>query len=225
VETIKEWTHDFASLWSVKKENDILRYELSQAPSYQAKYEDAQRRITELEEALDLKGKERYESIAANVVSRDTSTWNDRITIDKGSKDGIVEGMAVESVKGMIGKVESTSDYTSVVKLLTSEDKKSNASIKINIDEKHSSDGILYSYDVKKGVYVVYLYDDTDKVKKGMQVVTSGKGGVYPSGLLVGTVDSIQSLNNQTGQTIYVRPIDDMQEFSIVRVIGSKKGE
>lgn len=58
-----------------------------------------------------------------------------------------------------------------------------------------------------------------------MQVVTSGKGGVYPSGLLVGTVDSIQSLNNQTGQTIYVRPIDDMQEFSIVRVIGSKKGE
>ena len=225
VETIKEWTHDFASLWSVKKENDILRYELSQAPSYQAKYEDAQRRITELEEALDLKGKERYESIAANVVSRDTSTSNDRITIDKGSKDGIVEGMAVESVKGMIGKVESTSDYTSVVKLLTSEDKKSNASIKINIDEKHSSDGILYSYDVKKGVYVVYLYDDTDKVKKGMQVVTSGKGGVYPSGLLVGTVDSIQSLNNQTGQTIYVRPIDDMQEFSIVRVIGSKKGE
>ena len=144
---------------------------------------------------------------------------------DKGSKDGIVEGMAVESVKGMIGKVESTSDYTSVVKLLTSEDKKSNASIKINIDEKHSSDAILYSYDVKKGVYVVYLYDDTDKVKKGMQVVTSGKGGVYPSGLLVGTVDSIQSLNNQTGQTIYVRPIDDMQEFSIVRVIGSKKGE
>ena len=55
VETIKEWTHDFASLWSVKKKNDILRYELSQAPSYQAKYEDAQRRITELEEALDLK--------------------------------------------------------------------------------------------------------------------------------------------------------------------------
>ena len=55
-----------------------------------------------------------------------------------------------------------------------------------------------------------------------MQVVTSGKGGGYPSGLLIGTVESVQALNNQIGQTIYVKPIEDFQSFSIVSVIGEK---
>lgn len=111
------------------------------------------------------------------------------------------------------------------MKLLTSEDKTTTASIKINIDKKTSVDGVLQSYDIKRGMYVIYLYDDTDKVKEGMQVITSGMGGGYPSGLLIGNVDSIQALSNQSGQTIYVRPVDDFQEFTLVRVITGAKGE
>lgn len=223
VKTLQGWTKDLASLWSVKEENDRLRYELSRSPSHQAELDDLKRENTELREALKLQDKEEYTSVTAEVIARDATTWSNSITIDKGSADGITEGMAVESVKGMVGKVESTSKHTSVVKLLTSSDKKANASVRINIDEKHSSEGILSEYDASKGCYVIYLYDDSDEIEKGMQVVTSGKGGVYPSGLLIGTVESLQALNNQTGLTIYVRPVEDMQEFSVVRVIG--KGE
>lgn len=226
VMTAKDWLQDLANLWSVKEENDLLRYELSQNPSYKAKYDDERRKNTELEAALKLqKSEDKYTMTWAHVISRDQASWNNLITIDIGKRDGVKEGMAVESVNGMIGKVASVSNHTSVVKLLTSEDKTTTASIKINIDKKTSVDGVLQSYDIKRGMYVIYLYDDTDKVKEGMQVITSGMGGGYPSGLLIGNVDSIQALSNQRGQTIYVRPVDDFQEFTLVRVITGAKGE
>ena len=226
VMTAKDWLQDLANLWSVKEENDLLRYELSQNPSYKAKYDDERRKNTELEAALKLqKSEDKYTMTWAHVISRDQASWNNLITIDIGKRDGVKEGMADESVNGMICKVASVSNHTSVVKLLTSEDKTTTASIKINIDKKTSVDGVLQSYDIKRGMYVIYLYDDTDKVKEGMQVITSGMGGGYTSGLLIGNVDSIQALSNQSGQTIYVRPVDDFQEFTLVRVITGAKGE
>ena len=225
-ETVKNLFSDFANLWSVNEENDRLRYELSKNPSYKAKYVNEKQKNAELEEALGIKtSDDTYKRTWAKVILRDQATWNNEITIDKGSKEGIKAGMAVESTNGMVGKIKSVSAHTSVVKLLTSEDKLNSASIKILLDEKKSSLGVLQSYDVKRGCYIVLLFDDSSEIKKGMQGVTSGKGGGYPSGLLIGTVDSVQALSNQTGQTIYVRPIDDFQTFSIVSVIVEKGDE
>lgn len=225
-QTVKNLFTDFVNLWSVKEENDQLRYELSKNPSYKALYIDAKQKNAELEDALRIKtSDDKYERRWAEVILRDQATWNNEVTINKGSKEGIKVGMAVESTDGMVGKIKSVSSHTSVVKLLTSEDKLNSASIKILLDEKKSSLGVLQSYDVKRGCYIVLLFDDSSEIKKGMQVVTSGKGGGYPSGLLIGTVDSVQALSNQTGQTIYVRPIDDFQTFSVVSIIGEKGDE
>ena len=224
--TIKDWTSDFTHLWSVKQQNDELRNELSQNPSYKAMYEEERAKNIEYEKALEINAKEdMYELKWANVIARDATHWNNEITIDKGKKDGIKEGLAVQSVYGMIGKVSSVSQFTSKVKLLTSEDKTNSVSIKINLDKKHSVDGILQSYDVNLGQYVIYLYDDNDKVEKGMQIITSGMGKSYPSGLLIGTVERVQALSNQVGSTIYASPVEDFQEFTIVGIVQSHEEE
>ena len=224
--TIKDWTSDFTHLWSVKQQNVELRNELSQNPSYKAMYEEERAKNIEYEKALEINAKEdMYELKWANVIARDATHWNNEITIDKGKKDGIKEGLAVQSVYGMIGKVSSVSQFTSKVKLLTSEDKTNSVSIKINLDKKHSVDGILQSYDVNLGQYVIYLYDDNDKVEKGMQIITSGMGKSYPSGLLIGTVERVQALSNQVGSTIYASPVEDFQEFTIVGIVQSHEEE
>ncbi|MEF9967765.1 MAG: rod shape-determining protein MreC [Longicatena sp.] len=225
--TIKSWTKDFSNLWAVNKENDRLQYELSKNPSYKASYENEKQKNVELSKALKIDSEDKkFKREWANVIGRDQASWNNSITIDLGSKDGIKPNMAVTSVHGVIGKVKSVSHNTSVVKLLTSEDKLNTLSIKIILDNEKSSMGILENYDVRKGRYVITLFDDSTEIKKGMQAVTSGNGGVYPSGLLVGNVESVQALNNQTGQTIYVKPIDDFQSFEIVSVItDSKEGQ
>ena len=226
LQTMKDWCNDFSQLWKVKQENDELKSELSQNPSYKAMYEEERAKNSEYEKALKIDAKEnRYDLVWANVIARDATSWNNEIMIDKGKNDGIKEGSAVQSVNGMIGKVVSVSQYTSIVKLLTSEDKTNSVSIKINIDKNHSIDGILQSYDVNSGKYVIYLYDDNDKIKKGMQVITSGMGKSYPSGLLIGTVERVQALSNQVGSTIYASPVEDFQEFTIVGIVQSKEGD
>lgn len=221
--TVKNWTGDFADLWAAKDENDSLRYLISTYPSMQAENNELKRRNAELEEALGLKNsEEKYLLTYANVKSRDHSYWNNQLIIDKGSKDGIAKGMAVRTSKGLIGKIESTSDNSSVVKLLTSQDKQNNVAIKISISDTKAVDGILESYDADKGRYVIKLFDASDDIKQGMQVISSGKGGSYPGGIFVGSVDTVQALNNQTGQTVYVTPVEDFQTFDVVSVIGEK---
>lgn len=223
VKTIKGWTKDFANLWNVQQQNDELQYELSKNPSYKAKYQNEKQKNAELSKALKVDSEDdRFVHTWANVIGRDQTTWNDMITIDKGSSNGVRKNLAVTSVEGLIGKIVSVSKHTSVVKLLTAEDKLNTVSIKILQDGDHSSMGILQSYDAKKGRYVITLFDETASIHKGMQVMTSGNGGVYPSGLLIGTVDSVQPLVDQTGQTIYVKPIDNFTSFDYVSIITTK---
>lgn len=226
IQTIKDGVSNFSTLWKVQEENDLLRYEISKTPGYKALYEDALRKNSEYEAALELnKSASAYDGIWASVILRDQNTWNDYITISKGSADGIKAGMAVENINGMIGKVDKVNKHTSVVKLLTCEDKTTSASIKINIDDETSVDGVLQSYNSNTGMYTIYLYEDNNNVKKDMQVVTSGMGGGYPSGLLIGNVEQVKTLSNQSGLTIYARPVDDFQSFTIVRVILNQAGD
>ena len=223
IQTVKGWTKDLSNLWASKQENDQLHYLISTMPSLQAENEELTRQNEELRALLELeKNEDRYVSINADVVSRDKTYWNNQLTINKGTSDGVKENMAVRTVSGMVGKISSCSEHTSIVKLLTSQDKQNSVAVQISISDTKSVEGVLQNYDASHGAYVVQLFDNSDDIKQGMQVISSGKGGVYPSGLLVGTVDTIQALNNQTGQTVYVTPVDDFQSFDVVSIVGEK---
>ena len=178
------------------------------------------------------------------MIGRDSTYWNDQVTLNVGANDGIEEDMVVMNSQGVIGKIWKVQDSTSVVKLLTCEDKNNKVAVRINLgnDAEESGDGesdgedqdqeqaqdsegqassvegILESYDTNEQAYVVSLLDD-QAVEEGMQVVTSGKGGIYPSGLFVGTVKKVETLDNQLGQVIYVEPVSNFQYFDYVTVI------
>ena len=240
--SIKNFSSDFANLWKVKDENDTLREELSMTTNYQALYENAQRENEELRELLNMnESLTGFNRISAKVIGRDSTYWNDQVTLNVGANDGIEEDMVVMNSQGVIGKIQKVQDSTSVVKLLTCEDKNNKVAVRINLgnnedqsegdsseadqqeqdqqQERASSvEGILESYDTNEQAYVVSLLDDQE-VEEGMQVVTSGKGGVYPSGLFVGTVKKGETLDNQLGQVIYVEPVSNFQYFDYVTVI------
>lgn len=218
-------TDNFSNLWNAHEENEALRHELAKIKVNDAEKEELKERNKELEAMLGLELDEnRFTKTYADVIFRDGTTWNNELIINKGSKHGIVIGMAVMNTKGLIGKVEKVSEGTSVVKLLTTRNKQNNVSIKIQLADQESVEGILEEYDEKEHCYRIRLYEDSNNLKEGQTVITSGKGGVYPSGLLVGEVKSIKELNDQIGKTIFVTPVDDFQTLDIVVVIGSKEG-
>lgn len=218
--SIQNWLDDFANLWSVKEENDSLRYQMSQQPFYEAQLDEATREVKELKELLGMKeNMAEYTMAAANVIVRDSDSWANQFTIDLGSDDGMKQDLIVLSGKGVVGKISDVSQFTSKVKLLTSEDRQNNVAVKVSISEEESSEGILQSYDAQKGCFVIHVFENNDNIKEGMNVITSGKGGVYPSGLLIGTIDTIEELSNSIGKTIYVKPSADFQNFDFVFVI------
>lgn len=225
VRVVKGWIQDFSNLWSIQDENKQLKLLLEKQPQYEALLQEEQKKVKEYEELLGLRSTlQQYDQVFASVIARDQDMWNHTLVINKGSKDHIQKDMAVMSSKGMIGKVIEVSEFTSKVKLLISEDRANSVSVKVTIDDETSSEGILQRYDAEKGVFIVHIFANTDKIEKDMKVVTSGNGGVYPSGLLIGSVSSVEAFDNQVGTSLYVEPAADFHDFQTVVVV-NQNGE
>lgn len=224
--TLTKWYKDFGELWNVHEENDRLRSELADAEIYNGKYEDVIRENNEYKKILDLDSEAtKYEKIYASVYRRDSATWNDTLVLSKGSADGVIKDMIVINTEGVVGRVENVNEHTSTVRLLTSTDVSSKLSVKISIDDETEVDGILDSYDVENNRYIIRLYQDNEKIEKGQKVLSSGKGGVYPSGFVVGTVDTADKLTTSNGKQVTVVPVDDFSNFNTLIILGSQVSE
>lgn len=155
-----------------------------------------------------------FESVIASVTARNVTYWEDKITIDKGSNSSLKEGMIVATNKGVIGILKSVGPNTSQVQLLTSDQKDIYVSIMVN-----NQVGILQNYNKKEGTFELQGLSDLFSIKEKDVVVTSGLGGVYPKGILVGTISKIE--NNR----IFLRTNQDMNRLSYVYVLkGQKNG-
>ena len=131
--SIKNFASDFSNLWKVQEENDYLKEQLAMTENYQTLYENALREKKELQELLDMNDTlEDYTKISAKVISRDVSYWNDQLTLNVGSNDGIEKDMIVVNSQGVVGKIYKVQDTTSIVKLLTCEDKSNKVAVRIN---------------------------------------------------------------------------------------------
>ena len=226
VETIVSWVDDYTTFFALRDENDALRADIESLNLYKAQLMESNREIDELKAILELKtSMSRYDLISATVIGRDISGWNDLIKIDVGINDGIDENYAVITTKGVIGRVTVASDNSSIVKLITTEDGSNKVSVKIQINAENTAEAYLESYDSEKNAFVLKLLSTGYTVTPGMTVITSGMGGVFPSGLLVGTVSEVSDLTNAVGMSVYVVPAADFSDFSyvsVVKIIGSE---
>jgi len=220
VTTVTDFFTSFSRLWQVRQEKDLLRAPVDQIASLQAQLAESQRQIEELKQIAELKTiVSDYDLIPSTVLSRSQEAWNNLLTLDVGSADGVGVNYAVITPKGLIGKVTKVTEHTSTVKLITSEDGLNKVSVKIEIGEGKTVDAILEKYDSNEQGFVVKLLNSGATVTEQMRVVTSGMGGVFPSGLLVGNVSKVEELSNAVGMNIYVSPAADFQSFNYVCVV------
>ncbi|MDD2592693.1 MAG: rod shape-determining protein MreC [Erysipelotrichaceae bacterium] len=220
VQTIFGWVDDYATYHLIRDENDALRKDIDSLNLYKAQLMEANREIDKLKEILDLKlALSRYELINATVVGRDLSSYNDTIKINVGRADNIVENCAVITTAGLIGRVSVVDENSSIVKLITVEDGSNKVSVKIQISADTTAEAYLEAYDSSKKAFVLKLLSTNYTVTPGMTVVTSGMGGVFPSGLLVGTVSETQVLSNAVGMNVYVIPYADFSNIDYVSVV------
>lgn len=174
-----------------------------------------EKEIKELKELLNLnQTQSEYEKVNATVISRNTIHWLNAITIDKGTKDGIEEGMAVITTNGLIGKISKTTKSSSEVKLLTSDDVTYKTSVIIRVDEKDYY-AILNGYDEETNLLKVTAIDKNIDVKTGDTVLTSGLGKM-PQGLYIGAIVSSEVDKYDLSKTVYV---ETKQNFSTINYV------
>ena len=137
--------------------------------------------------------------ILASVVGSDAISWSKMITINKGSNDGLKKNMAVVSNEGLVGHIIQTVPYYSKVLLITDVRSAVDA-----LDQEKRTRGVV----IGKGSDICemkYIPQDAD-IRVGQSVISSGLGGVFPKGLLIGKVSKVEETNKGLFKNVVVTP-------------------
>lgn len=220
VRSLNDLSQRVASLWKVQEENKALRTQVELLSVYQAKLEESYRDIEALRQLNDLKTTySQYQLINASIAHRSVDSFNHTLTIDVGSQEGVALDDAVISSMGLIGKIIQVEQDRSVVLLLTTEQSLNKVTVKIQVDADKTAEAILEHYDPNQKAYVLSLLDTSSTISEGMRVISSGLGGAFPSGLLVGTVTKVETLADAIGLRIEVNPSVDFYRLDYVAVV------
>lgn len=129
-------------------------------------------------------GMENFRLGLAQVVGKDFTPWNQMVIIGKGSRHGVERDMPVSTHRGLVGRTVFVSDSVSKVLLITD--------IRSSVDSliQRTRDSCVVVGYTPKLCNVKYLSVDAD-VREGDHVISSGMGGLFPKGLVIGTVARI----------------------------------
>lgn len=207
-------------------ENKILKEKLSE---YKSLIYDVQQLKKENEELRDLLGKTEsirdYRPIQATVIARSPERWIEQVTINKGKQHGIEKNMAVITADGMVGKIQNTSQFTSSVQLLTGFDQFNRISATISREDGPDIFGLVEEYDQETHTLLFKIIEESEKgAEEGDLVVSSGLGGLFPGGLLIGTVKDVTPDQYGLTKTALVEPAADMYEMNHVIVVDAAYG-
>ena len=154
----------------------------------------------------------------ATVVTRNIGYWYEEITIDKGKKNGIEKDMAVVTPKGLIGKVTKVSNYSSTVELLSNDHMSDKISVKIKTKDDYVY-GLISTYDSKTNTYTVEGISENEEILEGADVVTTGMGTVFPSGLMIGKVKKVTTDNFDLSKVVQVEASANFDDLDYVTVL------
>ncbi|MDD6483123.1 MAG: rod shape-determining protein MreC [Clostridiales bacterium] len=204
-----------------RAENEELSARLAQLE--QQSKETAQYRVENerLSELLDLKNSlSQFETVAASVIGYSKNNWYDKIEINKGTLNGIEKGNPVICSDGIVGLVEEAGPDWAVVSTVINPD--SAVGIRVtrtgDVGVAEGDDDLCMNSMCKltfidKGVNIIV----------GDLLETSGAGGIYPAGFIVGTIREISSDNMGILNYAVIEPKADFSRLHEVLVINKIK--
>lgn len=220
VSNFKEYFCDFGVYFKQKKEmekeieylkeqNDKLNNENQQLLEYRA---EARR----LKEILDFEQStfESYKLVPASLIGRSPNNWYETITIDKGMQDGIAKDMAVISPAGLVGRIDSVSQNTAQVFLITDRE----MAVGVILQENRDTKGIVEGCSVRNLLHMEHIPYYSD-IKKGDKIICSGLSEIYPKGIRVGIVKEVKREANGLLLSATVTPAVDFDRLEEVLVI------
>jgi rod shape-determining protein MreC len=203
-------------------EYKIVKKELDKIDLVNSQNAELKRELSELKKLLKIdKSLTEYNYLNATIINRNTAYWYNTITIDKGFYNGIRDNMAVISSKGLIGKVIKTTNFTSEVKMITTNDINNKISVGIDINGTIIH-GLIAGYDYKTNNLIVEGIVEMVDIPATTAVYTTGLGETFPSGILIGNVVSVKKDEYDLAKKILIKPTVDFNNIRFVTVLNRK---
>jgi rod shape-determining protein MreC len=162
------------------------------------------------------KAASQFDFVAAAVIARDPGTWTNIIIINRGTNDGLTKDMPVVTPQGLVGNI--TNVYANSAKVQLILDSRSAVGALVQRQESRVAGIVEGNSSNMQSPRMVNLARDADIIK-GDKIVTSGFGGIYPKGLLIG--ETLDVINDEGGLLKYaiLKPAVDFDKLEEVLVI------
>lgn len=159
-----------------------------------------------------------YKIIHAKVTKNSFDVYDNYLTLNSGSKDGIKEDMGVINSKGVVGIIDKTSNnYATVLSIL-------NTKSQLNAKIKNTNHFGTLTWDAKNTGYVQLVdVPRLANLKKGDTIVTGGQSVIFPENIPIGKIEKAYTDKNTNYYTISVRLFNDMTNVGFVYIIENKK--
>ncbi|MEK4060316.1 rod shape-determining protein MreC [Paenibacillus sp. FSL H3-0321] len=222
---------DIGDLRDLAEENKRLKILAAQYTIDKANYNFVKARNEQLQKDLDFtkaqKELYKYNYTTAQVLSLTTEPSNSTLVIDLGSSDGMKPNMSVISVDGLVGVISKVSNFTSTVKLMTMmdvNDPNSQPPIAATaIGKEGKTFGMIESYDQETGMLKMNKIPQGDPIAVKDTIVTSGIGRLYPQGLTIGTVMSVEEGQFGLTSTAIIKPSAEFQDWKQLIVVSQEE--
>jgi rod shape-determining protein MreC len=213
-----------------KTQRDQLRRQLQAADQQLANYKTQAYQNAYLSKQLGLAqsvGLDRYDPVAANVISRDPSLWYQTIEVNAGSGDGVAVNNPVTGDGGLVGKVTEVTGSSSIVTLITNASSNEQFGVTASVTNKTGDTGVLEPAVGNPNQMVLQDLPNRAQITPGMQVVTAGYAdpanaqldSLYPPGILIGTVASFNPNELLNSGQVPVTPTANVRSFTSVQIL------
>jgi rod shape-determining protein MreC len=207
---------NFNDIRELTRQNEALRGENERLNAEIARLREESTRREQLERLLDVRQSlSDHHFVAANVVARDPSNLRHLVAIDRGRDDGVRVGMPVvtegRTLVGTITRVESNHAW---VKLVTDVD----SAVSAVVAESRAQGVVAGGY--SRRLSMEFVGQDAP-VKEGDTVVTSGVGGTYPAGLVIGRVTGVSGSRQDVFRRVTVEPLASLARLETLLVMTS----
>ena len=208
-------TEEQSNIDSLKKENSELREENKDLKEAKRELEILKSENNTLKEYLNLKNKYAdYETTPAYVIERTYSNYDKILVINVGKNDNIEVNMPVISESGLVGHVISVTDKTAKVQTII--DTSSSTSCLIS----SSRDSIVCKGTLNDVSHLKAMYIPTNAtLSQGDTVETSGIGGIYQKGILIGNISRVENSSDLSNRYAVVDLAVNFEKLETVLVI------
>ncbi|HXZ44485.1 MAG TPA: rod shape-determining protein MreC, partial [archaeon] len=203
---------DYVDLRGVREENKRLQLETTMLKRRLDQLQDQALETQRLERLLAMRQVSKAEFLTARVVGKDATNWFKTILLDRGSLEGIRRNQPALAPDGLVGRVVEVAPTSARVQLLTDP-----LSAVGGMIQRTRVTGIV-SGNLGAGARVRYLPLMADVVV-GDEVVTSGMGGVFPKGILIGRISSVERKSGALFQEATLQSAVDLSRLEEVLIL------